>query len=282
VPKFTVGKTRIIDAFQRQLDDIEKRWPMSGSYERIDPYLVPHMQAGKYFELLIYHKESRDWFDNTNFDTLVDKMVRQNLINDGDVAFDLGSNAGAVTVVMADMAGESGHIHAFDPYPWNAAATDCNAKLNYFANVTAHAVGLSNRDYKIKVDPTDSRTTNESSLEGAQELTIRSLQRFLYLKPRFLKIDIEGAEYELFQDLSADALSSVRGFALEYHPGWIQMRGLDVKQGLVHIVGAGFSLHYHDNFAPSYDPNNYDTSHHLFWGKRNAIEITEARHTVAH
>lgn len=273
MPKFPVGKTRIIDTFQRSLDEIETKWPMAGSYERIDPYIVPHMQAGSYYELLIYHLESKAWFDNTNFDDLTTKIVRYGLIREGDVVFDLGSNAGAVTVVMADKAGESGHVHAFDPYPWNAAATDCNAKLNYFQNVTAHAVGLSSKDYRIKVSPTDSRITAASETDSSQELTIRSIKNFMYLKPSFLKIDIEGAEYDLFQGMPAGLLSSVRHFALEYHPSWISMRGLDCKDGLRAVRDAGFTLHYHNIESAPYDPEGYSDTHHMFWGVRGPDDV---------
>lgn len=276
MPKFPAGKTRIIDAFQRRLDQIETTWPMTGSYQRIDPYIVPHMQAGRYFELLIYHVESQLWFDNTNYDDLTTKMAQYRLVGEGDVAFDLGSNAGAVTVLLADLAGESGHVHAFDPYPWNAAATDCNARLNYFGNVTAHAVGLSNKDYRIKVSPNDSRTTAPCEATTAKELTIRSIRSFMYLKPAFLKIDIEGAEYDLFQHMAPGLLASVRSFVCEYHPGWIGMRGLDVKQGLRSMQDAGFTLHHHDINASPYDPDGYVDAHQMFWGVRSAETASAA------
>lgn len=53
MPRFTIGQTLIIDKLQRKLDDIEKTWPMIGSYKRIDPYIVPYLQAGDYYELII-------------------------------------------------------------------------------------------------------------------------------------------------------------------------------------------------------------------------------------
>ena len=50
MPRFTIGQTMIIDELQRKLDEIEKTWPMGGSYQRIDPYIVPYLQAGDYYE----------------------------------------------------------------------------------------------------------------------------------------------------------------------------------------------------------------------------------------
>lgn len=270
MPKFTYGKTKIIDTFQRRLDAIEATWPMTGSYTRLDPYIVPYLQGGDYYELLIFHNESKSWFDNTNVDYIATSMVKKKMIAEGDVVFDLGSNVGAITIVMARLAGETGHVHAFDPYPWNSAATQCNAELNYFRNVTAHTVGVSNKNCKIMVRPNDSRIYEESKAEGAQELTIHSIDQYMHLKPKFLKIDIEGAEYDVFEGQDPSVFSSVRQFALEFHPFWIRPRGLDPKDALRNMEKAGFSLHYHDVSYPPYTVNDYVDNHHMFWGVRKA------------
>jgi FkbM family methyltransferase len=269
MPKFTIGQSLIIDKLQRKLDEIEKTWPMTAGYQRIDPYIVPYLQAGDYYELIIYHAESKDWFDNTNFDPLVNMIVGRKMVAEGDVVFDLGCNAGAVTVVLAGLAGETGKVHAFDPYPWNAAATQFNCELNYFRNVVTYAVGLSNKAYRIKVRPDDSRTyAAEDNMPDSQELVIDSINSHMQLAPTFMKIDIEGAEYDLFQDQTATTFGSVKQFALEFHPMWIRPRGLDPKNALYSIESAGFTLHYYSPESAPYQVSTYSDDHHLFWGRR--------------
>jgi hypothetical protein len=157
MPQYPFGKQRIIDDLQHSLDQIEKTWPMTHSYTRLDPYIIPFVRGRDYFEMIIYHRESKSWFDNYQTDFIMDTIADEKLIVPGDVAFDLGSNAGAITLVMAKLCGQDGHLHAFDPYPWNAVATKCNARVNYLDNVTAHAVGVSNRTERINVRPYASR-----------------------------------------------------------------------------------------------------------------------------
>lgn len=228
--KYPYGKQRIIDSLNYDLDEIEKHWPMTGSYERVDPYIIPFIRGREYFEFMVYHIESKLWFDNFQHDYIMDSMADKKLIVPGDVVFDLGSNSGAVSLIMAKLCGDEGSLHAFDPYPWNASATRHNARLNYLSNVTAHAVGVSNRSYQISVSPNDSRIYESSPETNAQVLEIEAINKFMHLRPTFLKIDIEGAEHDVFEGQTPDVFASVRSFVLEFHPFWIRPRGIDPKE----------------------------------------------------
>jgi FkbM family methyltransferase len=268
MPKFPFGQHRIIDDLKRALDEIEKTWPMTGSYERIDPYIIPFLRGRERFELIIYHIESKLWYDNYQTSFIMDTIADQALITPGDVAFDLGSNAGSVTLLMAKHCGPDGHVHAFDPYPWNAAATQANARFNYLDNVTAHPVGLSNRSCKINVRPNDSRSYESSDDVNSQTLDIRAINDFMHLKPAFLKFDIEGAEYDVFDGQSPETFASVRTFVLEFHPMWLRPRGLDPKDALRSMEAAGFTLHRRTLQQPVYVVDEYVDKDMLFWGKR--------------
>ncbi len=277
MPKYPFGKTRIIDDLQRSLDEIEKTWPMTGSYQRIEPYISPLFRANEWFEIIIYHVESKAWFDNYQNDFIMNSLADKELVVPGDVAFDLGSNAGAITLLLAKLCGPTGHVYAFDPYPWNTVATKSNALINHFDNVTAYPVGVSNRNHQISVSPNDSRSYESSDANGCQVLNIRAINDFMPLKPTFLKIDIEGAEYDIFNEQHADVFESVRGFVLEFHPMWIRPRNLDPKDVLRNIEGLGFTLHGPHADDPIYAVEQYD-ERHLFWGKRRAtLGTTEIR-----
>ncbi|WP_398471785.1 FkbM family methyltransferase [Tardiphaga sp.] len=262
------GQQKIIDRLSRTLDEIEKTWPMTGSYERIDPYIVPMMQGAR-FDFIIYHKESRSWFDQVYHDFIVGELVRRQLVKPGMVAFDLGCNSGALTAPLAMLAGPTGHVHSFDPYPWNAAATLANAHINYFDNVTAHAVGLSNKSFEINVSPNDSRIYAASEATNSQRLIIKDIREYMHLKPQFLKVDIEGAEHELF-DVGPDVFAGVELVALEFHPMWIAPRGIDCRDSLRNIQKSGFGIHYHSVDAGPYPIDSYNSNHHMFWLKRAA------------
>lgn len=263
--RFPYGTQLVIDDLSRKLDEIEKTWPMTGSYERIDPYIIPLMQADEWFELIVYHLESKLWFDKSWIDYGVMEGKRRSYIKPGSVAFDLGCNSGSITIPMAMQAGPTGHVHAFDPFPWNAAATQASANLNRLFNVTAHAVGLSNKTHSIAVAPNDSRIYEASAAASAQKLDIRHIAEYMHLKPSFIKIDIEGAEHELFNIDNPHLYDCVQAAMLEFHPMWIVPRGLDCRETLRNIRKQGFQLHYYNPDSAPYDVENYSQNHHLFW-----------------
>jgi FkbM family methyltransferase len=265
--KYPYGKQKILDGLQKDLDRIERAWPMTGSYERVDPYIIPLMQGNQWFELIVYHIESKLWFDKSYFDTIVHEIVTRELIKPGSVAFDLGSNSGSLTLPMAVMAGDDGHVHAFDPYPWNAAATQASCRLNHLHNVTAHAVGLSNRTHDISVSPNDSRTYAESTDGNAQRLAIRHVREYMHLKPSFLKIDVEGAEHDLFDIDDPHLYDCVETAALEFHPMWLEPRGVDCKASLRNVENCGFSIHAYRLDAPPYDIESFRSNQYFFWLK---------------
>ena len=265
--KYPYGKQLIIDNLQKNLDAIEKYWSMTGSYERVDPYVIPMLQGDAWFELIIYHIESKLWFDKSYFDLIVHDTKAKNLVRPGTVAFDIGCNSGAITLPLAMLAGPEGHVHAFDPYPWNAAATLANAHYNHFFNVTSYPVGLSNATQRINVSPNDSRIYAESSATNSQSLDIRHIRDFMHLKPQFLKIDIEGAEHELFDVADASIYNSVETAALEFHPMWITPRGIDCKDTLRNIQKCEFDLHYYSIESAPYDIDTFSQNEHMFWLK---------------
>jgi len=193
-------------------------------------------------------------------------IISNKVVGGDDVVFDLGSNSGAISVVLAALCRQGGHVHAFDPYPWNACATRYNCLLNGLDNVSAHAVGLSDRDYEIMVSPNDSRIFAESGADEAQKLLIHDFRRYSHLSPRFLKLDIEGSEHDLFLNKDKSVFSSVKCFVLEFHPFFIRPRGIDPKDSLRSIEESGFSLHYHNPAAPRFNVETHTDNLHLFWG----------------
>jgi FkbM family methyltransferase len=262
------GKQAVLDELSRSLDEIEKSWPMTGSYQRIDPYIVPLMQANQRFELIVYHIESKLWFDKSWCDYPQLEVLNRGFIRPGSVAFDLGCNSGSITLPMASQVGPTGHVHAFDPYPWNAAATRASAKLNRLTNVTAHAVGLSNRTHSIRVAANDSRIYAESAAESAQALDIRHIGEYMHLRPSFLKIDIEGAEHELFDSDDTRLYDGVEWVFLEYHPMWLVPRGVDCRVPLRNMRKHGFEVHFYSPDAPPFDIESYAPNQYRFWLSR--------------
>jgi len=240
--KLQHSKQRLLDEFMRELDKVEARAPMKGGYERITPYIVDRWEGGRSFEFICYHTESRNWFDNEHADVGMTLMHRHQFVKPGDVVFDIGCNSGYMSVWYGLMVGDAGKVVAFDPYPWNALATNYNAKLNYLDNVRAHEVGLSDTSFELSL-PLDAARTIDGFSARSIRARVADIREYAHEKPTFLKIDIEGGEFELSRT-DLQALPHVDRIFMELHPFFIEDRGLDTKTVLRNYARQGFALHY--------------------------------------
>jgi FkbM family methyltransferase len=199
----------IVDRLQRQLDEIEKTTPMTVNYARIEPEIVHRTDGGREFDFIIYHHESELWYRNGSEASLDVIEVRPD-----DRIFDIGCNSGLYTTWFGLFAPQ-GKVVAFDPFPWNAAATRANAELNGLTNVTVHEVGLGAKDTTIRVHINTASIYHRAN--GGISLKIERPDRYLAeTRPTFIKMDIEGAERELARtDLLTD---SVERAYVEMHP----------------------------------------------------------------
>lgn len=135
-------------------------------------------------------------------------------IEKGDVVFDLGSCFG----LFSRYAFQNGasEVHAFEP---NKDLEEVYKKLNsgfkYF--YSPKAVHSKPVDFKKSADFVGSKV-----IEGGEKDSNINLNNYIkeknITKINFLKVDIEGSEYDLFETLDSDFLSNcVNKIAIEYH-----------------------------------------------------------------
>lgn len=269
--KLKSAKQRFLDRFQRDLDRIESDAPMTGSYERIRPYIVEQSVGGEQYEIIIYHKESEAWFGSGGFDWSLQYYHDHQFVRPGDVAFDLGSNSGVITAYLGLAVGPHGRVLAFDPYPWNALATHYNARLNHLDNVLAYSVGIGDSTFDLNLSLDSARTLDGGSRPGKTiQAQVVDILGFVDERPTFLKIDIEGAEYELSRaDWSRfDRLERV---FLELHPFFIDDRGLETRQVLRNFARAGFTLRHGAPHAAVADAETAPPEHGGWWLSRERL-----------
>ena len=184
------------------------------------------------------------------------------------MAFDIGCNAGAIAAYLGLAVGPQGRVLAFDPYPWNALATHYTARLNHLENVWAYTVGIGDRTFDLNL-PLDAARTLDGQARGAKTIPARvvDILDFVDERPTFMKIDIEGAEWELSRtDWSRfDRLERV---FLELHPFFIDDRGLDTRDVLRNFAKASFELRYGHPQAALADPESADPGHGGWWLSR--------------
>lgn len=139
----------------------------------------------------------------------VTEFIWRNVQKD-QVVLDVGANHGYYTLLLADLVGPGGHVHAFEPNPRMADLLQRTIALNGFWNaVTLHsmAVGESSgstmRFLATEQEPKNGRLmmpgedeAAASASAGAQvlDVPVRSLDDAVAGPVDFMKIDVEGAE----------------------------------------------------------------------------------------
>ncbi len=161
-----------------------------------------------------------------------DESTYKQILLDGAYAFDLpfspkvivdaGANIGAASIYFTHRYPEA-KIIAIEPEASNFAVLAKNVRL-YPAIIPIHAA-LWNRDGKIGVSEPDPATgakgnwafvTHEGSGVKVRAITMRTLMKEWQVQAiDLLKIDVEGAEKEVFE--SADWIGSVRCLMIELH-----------------------------------------------------------------
>lgn len=139
--------------------------------------------------------------------------VMQRFVRNGDVAFDIGANIGLHSILLSNLIGPQGRLHAFEPNTELVHAL--SRTISELGNADLHAVALSDRDEEsaLFIPPDDSmasltnwtaatafRNDGDSHTVGCQQRRMDDLIKDGKLpQPDFIKCDVEGAELLVFQ-----------------------------------------------------------------------------------
>jgi FkbM family methyltransferase len=142
-------------------------------------------------------------------------------INKNNIVYDIGANVGYFTLLASNLIGKNGKVYSFEPLKKNIAILSKHIKLNSALNVTIYDFAIS--DINKQITFTDSENTSANTyihsssmfkLSPTTQVQARSLDDLIYnnklLPPDFIKIDIEGAEF--------DALKGAEKLIKKYQP----------------------------------------------------------------
>ena len=144
-------------------------------------------------------------------------------VNPGDVVVDIGANIGAFSLYAAKTCGAS-HVISFEPFLDNYKVLSNNVEHNMLRNITCvnQAVAGQGSVRTLRLDSTDAAC--HSLVGGSSERTIEVecctlddvFRRFSLTKIDYLKIDCEGAEYEILEN-AVSRLPQIRRISMETH-----------------------------------------------------------------
>jgi FkbM family methyltransferase len=143
-------------------------------------------------------------------------------VNEGDVVVDIGGNLGLFSYYALCKGAKQ--VYCFEPSP---QCCDCMNENFNFPNLIIEeaAVGINNGEITFNIDTESSINSSAFYTSGnSQTITCKSINLNDYIKINnvekidYLKIDCEGAEYEIIESLDEQYLSNnINKICLEYH-----------------------------------------------------------------
>jgi len=239
----------------------------------MDVKILKHLSPGK-----IYHRKIGNYnisFSNPQEflhalkEIFAEKCYDQLLPRDAYI-IDCGSNIGLSILYLKSIAPEA-TIIGFEPDEANYELLKNNTQRNKLENITLHkaAVWTENTELSFEVTGSMGSAIALEKKENTIKVQALRLKDFLVQKVDFLKIDIEGAEYEVMKDIS-DSLHHVNNLFVEYHGTYRQnnelLEILDIlnKKGFSFYIKEAASV-YDRPFIPEKNGEwNYDVQLNIF------------------
>ncbi len=162
----------------------------------------------------------------------------------GDVVVDIGAQIGSFTVYAATVC-RAGRVIAFEPHHDNFRMLGKNTRANGLRQVTPvnEAVAGQSGTIALEIDPTNAgghkvtRTPQGKSVEVACCTLSEIVERFNLTTLDYLKMDCEGAEYEILLTAPRGILERIRRISMEYH----HVEGRSVGELTRHLRSYGFT-----------------------------------------
>lgn len=146
-------------------------------------------------------------------------------INETDTVVDIGGHIGCFTLYAA-MSAPKGRVFTFEPSSKNFNILTQNILDNDFKHVKVFCQAIAKKTGKQKLYVEDYNTGANSlytkSNDGKSEIVVTTsfadfLKKEKITRINFLKLDCEGAEFDLLYSLSAKDLQKIDKIGMEYH-----------------------------------------------------------------
>ncbi|MBX3295952.1 MAG: FkbM family methyltransferase [Acidobacteria bacterium] len=169
----------------------------------------------------------------------------------GSTFLDCGAHFGLFSVVASRVVSESGKVIAFEPMPDVRATLESVVSLNNCVNVKVRAEAVSLERGKATFYQTGNDASNANSLVkqdkhgGGFEVDLISIDEIRdeeRLTITCVKIDVEGAEYELLRGASETLRKDRPVLFLSLHPTALDNANVSLSEIWTFLIGHGYSL----------------------------------------
>ena len=175
-----------------------------------------------------------------------DDIITRFTPKEGDIVIDIGAHIGLYTIISSKRVGAQGKVVAIEADPENFEMLNSNIKLNQLTNVIPLNYAVYSKETKIKLylPSGESGFTKYNTImpnwintqEKFVEVNANTLDYILQSKGityvNWIKIDVEGAEFEVLKGAS-NVLSKSKDIAL-----LIEVHGLDNYRPILEFVSS--------------------------------------------
>jgi FkbM family methyltransferase len=176
-----------------------------------------------------------------------DDIIEHFTPKEGDIVVDIGAHMGRYTIIGSKRVGTQGKVVAIEAHPGNFEILNRNIKLNQLTNVIPLNYAVYSKETKIKLylpDEESGYTMHHSIMSNYVftkykdktedkfvEVSANTLDYFLQLEGitdvNWIKIDVEGAEFEVLQG-AHNVLSNSKNISL-----LIEVHGKDTYEPII-------------------------------------------------
>lgn len=159
------------------------------------------------------------------------KIISQ-LLRKGMICLDIGANIGYYVLLESKIVGDTGRVIAIEPSPQNYSCIQKNLQLQKSQNVNAFNFAAGDTDGSIRFFVNERSNGCKVLLEGEKlpnrpgtviEVPIKRMDNFLNEKEikkiDFVRMDVEGYEWNIFQGMINTIQKSKPIVQLEVHKG---------------------------------------------------------------
>ena len=206
--------------------------------------------------LLIHTPAFYRWLLRATGRGSLEKRVFLKLIGPGQVVCDAGANHGDFTALFADLVGNKGEVHAFEPGPETfALLTETvgerkNCRLNQAALGEASGVAVLHQPGSDDGQASLREHTQGSWVRSEEvrhhECRVRTLDEYTlgFQRLDFLKCDVEGAELLVLRGAQATLARFSPVLFVEVYAEWSKAFDYSPADLIAFLVAAGYETFY--------------------------------------
>jgi FkbM family methyltransferase len=184
------------------------------------PAIIEREVAGEKYQFYIGSVTGKSWYSNKTDASYEMTFVRNELIKSGGVVIECGAHHGAQSILLSRWVGSNGKVIVVEPMPENVAILKRNVALNGLTNVVVveKAAGSTCGHLSMRAasNAAVSPMPGRNNTIQVESITLDKLADDLKVVPTFIKIDVEGYEYQILEG-SKSILSMIPAVFVEVH-----------------------------------------------------------------